>query len=146
MGTDGFDEADRFKAYSKEGDSAYYVSGLAVSFLASLFGAIHCISWSFTFPSPAFQTTWRICSVFITCSPMVLAVFPVISWYFKCELAEWPVSDWIQIPVGIIGIVLLPPLYVVSRIILLVIAFRSLSAIPATGHQTIEWADFIPHI
>ena len=146
MGTDVFNEVDRFKAYSKEGDSAYYVSSLAVSFLASLFGAIHCISWSFTFPSPVFQTAWRVCSVFITFSPMVLAVLPALSWYFKGDINGSSIPGWIIGYVGIICLILLTPLYAISRIVLLVIAFRSLSTIPATGHQTIEWADFIPHI
>jgi hypothetical protein len=61
-------------------------------------------------------------------------------------LSDWRIPDWISFPFMFIGVLPLTPLYVVSRIILLVIAFRSLSAIPATGHQTIEWADFIPHI
>jgi hypothetical protein len=41
---------------------------------------------------------------------------------------------------------MLSPLYIVARIILLVVAFRSLSTMPATGHQAITWADYIPHI
>jgi hypothetical protein len=77
---------------------------------------------------------------------MVLAIVPALSWYFRGDWGDWPIPDWIKYLVGIIYVILLPPLYVVSRIILLVIAFRSLSTIPATGHQTIEWADFIPHI
>ncbi|KAJ2911574.1 hypothetical protein MD484_g8840, partial [Candolleomyces efflorescens] len=141
-----YNETHRFKTFSKDGDSVYYAFSLAVSFMASLFGAIHCISWSFTFPSLALQTTWRVCAMFITFSPLTMAVFPVFSWCFGGNLPSWRIPDWLKYPLWFITCFLLPPLYVSARIILTVIAFLCLSDIPATGYQTIEWASFIPHI
>jgi hypothetical protein len=141
-GQNEFDEDDRFKSYMKDGDPMYYISAVVVSSLASLFGAVHCISWAFTFPSPGLQTVWRVCSVFIASSPLILTVMSALSWCFGIA--------WTDSGIGFIIVYLnshiLAPLYMVARIILLVVAFRSLSTIPASGHQSIEWADFIPHI
>ncbi|KAJ2913944.1 hypothetical protein MD484_g6457, partial [Candolleomyces efflorescens] len=37
-------------------------------------------------------------------------------------------------------------LYTPARVILVVVGCWSLSSIPATGHQSIEWGEFIPHL
>jgi hypothetical protein len=37
-------------------------------------------------------------------------------------------------------------LYATSRVILVVLAFWSLSSIPATGHQSLEWSNLVPHL
>jgi hypothetical protein len=78
--------------------------------------------------------------MFITFSPALLALAPALSWFYG-EPDNLP-----GLLLGFFSVFVLAPLYIVARIILLVIAFRSLSSIPATGHQSIEWADFIPHI
>jgi hypothetical protein len=81
--------------------------------------------------------------MFITLSPAFLAVIPALSWTFGIyDDIPWFLQNLLEY-FSIFG---LAPLYIVARIVLLVVAFRSLSSIPATGHQSIEWADFIPHI
>jgi hypothetical protein len=143
MGAAEFSEDHRFKSYTNDGDPMYYISAIVVSSLASLFGAVHCISWAFTFPSPGLQTIWRVCSVFIVSSPLMVAIMPALYWCFGFDQATNKFTTAILV---LFNTFILSPLYIVARIILLVIAFRSLSTIPASGHQSIEWADFIPHI
>ncbi|KAJ2917927.1 hypothetical protein MD484_g2479, partial [Candolleomyces efflorescens] len=145
----GYDElrdAHPFKSYTKDHDPKYYISAIIVTCLASLFGAIHCISWSFTFPSPVVRTVWQVCSVFIASSPLVLAIMPVV----YLAMGGWgrlvDHYSWVEQTLRILNFYVLAPLYIVARIILIVIAFCSLSTIPATGYQSIEWADFVPHI
>jgi hypothetical protein len=84
--------------------------------------------------------------MFITFSPIFLTHVPALYWYFG-GFQHTP--DWLNIFLGLFNLFnlfILALLSIVSRIALLIIAFRSLSTIPATGHQSIEWADFTPHI
>jgi hypothetical protein len=78
--------------------------------------------------------------VFIASSPLIVAILPAL---YLCFSQVNYVADIIH---GIFSLFILAPLYIVARIVLLVIAFHSISTIPASGHQSIEWADFIPHI
>jgi hypothetical protein len=138
---DGSYDKGRFKSYTLEFSAL--LGGITISLLASVFGAIHCISWASTFPSPALRIIWRTCSMYITFYPLSLAAVPAL------------VLDYITVPdvframiEALFPVVLytLSPLYIVARIILLVVAFWSLSTMPATGHQSIAWADYIPHL
>ncbi|KIM86379.1 hypothetical protein PILCRDRAFT_816316 [Piloderma croceum F 1598] len=47
---------------------------LHASAIATLFGAIHCIAWSFEFESLTEKWLWRISSLTITCIPPVLFI------------------------------------------------------------------------
>lgn len=139
------DTGHRFKSYGSA-DQSYYISGIVVSFLASLFGAIHCISWAFHFPSTGLQTLWRVCSLLITFSPLGPALTTVLTWYLGGEEGWWDLPKWLRTLLNGLDYFILAPLYIGARFILLGIAFRSLSTIPNTGHQTVAWTDFIPHI
>jgi hypothetical protein len=109
--------------------------------IATIFGGIHCIAWSFQFPSHTEKLLWRIASLSITCLPMV-AVF--LASGLKL-LPDWdedlaPIM-WLIILVGSSMI-----LYVLSRVTLLVIALRSLWSLPPGAYETVHWTTFIPHV
>jgi len=55
---------------------------LAATMVAMVFGAIHCVAWSFAFPSRAEQVLWRVSSVAVTCIPAVLAIVTGIFSFF----------------------------------------------------------------
>ncbi|TDL14487.1 hypothetical protein BD410DRAFT_845986 [Rickenella mellea] len=57
-------------------------AGTAVSVI---FGALHCIAWSFKFPSHEMQILWRTCSLAITCLPATL-VFCAKLWDVLTDL------------------------------------------------------------
>jgi hypothetical protein len=44
--------------------------GIVGAVIATIFGAIHCVAWSFQFLSHTEQLLWRIASLSITCLPM----------------------------------------------------------------------------
>lgn len=54
------------KLTAKEMRLAYFIA----SGIAALFGAIHCIAWSFDFPSQTEQFLWHVSSIAITCLPL----------------------------------------------------------------------------
>jgi hypothetical protein len=137
----------RYAAYTGVGDTEYYLSGIVISVLAAMFGAVHCVSWSFVFPSFTLKTMWRVCSMFITFSPLVLALLSAIVWsLLKFRVRSATELLRMHVATGGLTAYCLAPLYIFARVILLVVAVCCLSTIPTTGHQSVEWGDFIPHI
>jgi len=64
--------------YPGEWVRSSFREGLLVIAIASAFGGIHCIGWSFTFLSSTERTLWRVASVSITSVPigLFLPTFP----------------------------------------------------------------------
>ncbi|KAI9510747.1 hypothetical protein F5148DRAFT_1274645 [Russula earlei] len=94
---------------------------VAILGITLTFGRIHCIGWSFNFPSSAEQTLWHIASLTITAAPILFPVFPSLH----------PVS---------------PFLYMLSRLVLLVLPLLSLRSLPPAAYHVVHWTSFIPHI
>ncbi|RXW21777.1 hypothetical protein EST38_g4053 [Candolleomyces aberdarensis] len=142
------------KKHRDEKDEIGPYCGLAIvmCFLAAAFGAIHCISWSSSFPMPLLQTMWRVSCLYITISPLLFAVGPAVQWFTVVherhfEGLEWLIKKvedyatsnvWVDLMIG-------TP-YSVARCLLAVIAIWGLWHISATGHQEVSWANFVPHI
>jgi hypothetical protein len=55
------------------GPNVFPLMALACSIIGTAFGGIHCIAWSFQFPSHQEQMLWRISSTIITCGPPLIA-------------------------------------------------------------------------
>jgi len=58
--------------YSRQRDGIPRRGAFLVAAIASVFGGIHCVGWSFTFPSRTEQILWRAASVTIAAVPIVL--------------------------------------------------------------------------
>jgi len=41
--------------------------------VGSLFGGVHCFAWSFPFPTGREKVLWRVCAIYCTASPLILA-------------------------------------------------------------------------
>jgi hypothetical protein len=119
---------------------------LVATLFATVFGLIHCIAWSFEFPTLTEQLLWRICSLAVTCVPVMLLpqilasnrLFNFLKGHGKME-ALWDILY--IIPLFTPGI-----LYVFARFALLVLAFMSLRSLPPDTYRTVHWTNFIPHI
>ena len=146
MGAGGAGVGTMFYAGDSGGVSDWSI-GIAGAVIATIFGAIHCVAWSFQFPSHAEQLIWRMASLSITCSPMVL-VFVALGF----RLLEGLDSDtprWLKNVLGVpslIGMFGSLVLYVLSRVALLVIALMSLRSLPPGAYETVHWTTFIPHV
>jgi hypothetical protein len=104
--------------------------------IASAFGGIHLIGWSFTFPSSIEQTLWRVASLVITGVPILIVLFP---------LALYSIFDDQNICFFIPFFSLLF-LYILGRLTLLVLPFLCLRSLPPAAFYIVHWASFIPHI
>ncbi|KAK4167813.1 hypothetical protein QBC43DRAFT_311480 [Cladorrhinum sp. PSN259] len=107
-------------------------------------GAVHCIAWNFPFPTYVEMLLWRICSlVSVGLTPAMY-----ISWF----CSRWFEDNVQEGMLGKLGAlfkaVYFPAfylLYVLSRLALLVLVFRSLVYSPSDAF-TATWAASLPHI
>jgi len=118
--------------------------------IAALFGAIHCAGWSskILFSSHATSLLWRISSAIITGSPLVWSLFFVFA-YAEDESKSGSFSKKVYEILFVVFVILsIPtiPLYIISRIILLILAFVELRDLPPGALATIQWANFVPFI
>jgi len=119
--------------------------------IATLFGAIHCAGWfpKVHFTSYTLSLAWRISSTVITGCPLIWSV-AIASLYADenygrsghyLGAAFRPMHRaflWMSI--------LTMPVYICSRILLLVIAFVELQNIPPGALMPIHWATVLPFI
>jgi hypothetical protein len=106
-------------------------TGVAGLLIAIAFGAVHCIAWSYQFPSHLEQMLWRTSTVAIVCTPA--AVFSV--------------SMFLPPPPPLMALLLICcAVYVISRVVLLVLAFMSLRSLPSGAYQAVNWTAYLPHM
>ncbi|KIM41102.1 hypothetical protein M413DRAFT_445824 [Hebeloma cylindrosporum] len=121
---------------AKNDDVEYDLVPLALAACVSIvFGAIHCIAWSFHFATWHERWLWRISAIFISGLP--ISVFATV------------VLNDLLINMGPFGKLIFYPqisLYIIARIILLVLPFVALRALPPGAYVQLNWISFIPHI
>lgn len=111
--------------------------------VGTIFGAVHCIAWSFHFPTHVEKIIWRVCSVLVTVVPSIILLFnPVDNLFFPeawvDRMIAYSIDDILLSAVAI--------LYVLARLILLIEAFVTLRSLPPDAYTTVHWTTFIPHI
>jgi hypothetical protein len=118
-----------------DSSKSYWTLMIAEIFIAMMFGGIHCIAWSFAFPTHVEQILWRASSAAIVSIPVLWAVV-IFFTYFHSEKA------------GILFIGMFFPslIYPFARLVLLVISFTSLRSLSPSAFSTIRWTTFIPHV
>lgn len=111
--------------------------------ITTIFGAIHCIAWSFHFPTHAEQLIWRVSSLVITCfaASEILLLFIGIAIQAVFDSVQDTIDFLTNIVVGVVV-----SLYVAARVALLVLALIELRALPPGAYETVYWTAFIPHI
>ena len=126
------DRVPRFWADTTGED--YFIADVIVLGIGVFFGAIHCIAWDFSFPTPTQLLMWRISSVAITAVPIYIFLgFLLALWMENMNFAIFS-----TLPPGI--------LYILARAVTLVLAFTSLRDLPPGAYETVHWTTFIPHI
>ncbi|KAI9508289.1 hypothetical protein F5148DRAFT_979998 [Russula earlei] len=119
-------------------------TGFIVTSAGLAFGGIHCIGWSFAFPSGVERKFWRVTSVSITAIPMVLML------ELGLFLTPPPSPDnrafnW-AFNAGFMVHILLILLYIFGRFALLVLPFLCLRSLPPAAYHVVHWTSFIPHL
>jgi hypothetical protein len=117
------------ESYDDKTQGSLWVGGTLVTLV---FGGIHCIGWSFNFPSHTEQLLWRISSISITGIPLGFAVMGMILGHYGVLL---------RIP-----LFLLSSLYILSRVLLLIVSLTTLRSLASSAFQAVEWTTFLPHV
>ena len=104
------------------------------------FGAIHCISWGFSFPTHAELLMWRVLCVAITAVPIYISLGFLLAdrLRYKFDLFYFIGFYFCPLSGGI--------LYIIARAITLVLAFTSLRDLPPGAYETVHWTTSIPHV
>lgn len=111
--------------------------------LGCIFGAVHCIAWSFQFPTHAELLFWRTAAVAVTGVPLLLG--------FSLLGAEALNDKGLGFLQGIMVFLFVFAMfvgglvYVIARLILLALAFTSLRDLPRDALLVVQWTSFIPH-
>jgi len=118
--------------------------GVAATVIATTFGGIHCIAWSFAFASRAEQMLWRISSMIIVCVPtLYLMSWGILKLYLRSG-RRWLPSQLLE-KIFVIWLLSTAFLYGAARIMLLVYPFVSLRSLSPGAYQAVYWTSFIPH-
>jgi len=125
------------------GTASKYFSVFLVATTTVAFGGIHCIGWSFTFPSNSEQILWRVSSLSITGIPISLLPLCLFVAFVIDRLLLRRRFDAICLKTTLL---LLFSLYILSRLALLVLPFLSLRSLPPAAFHIVHWTSFIPHI
>jgi len=106
----------------------------------SAFGGIHCLGWSFTFPSDTERNLWRFASVCIVGVPITLTlsfVPKVILERKYRNLSPYVLKLILNSQIG---------LYILCRLALLILPFLTLRSLPPAAYRVVNWTSFIPHV
>ena len=107
------------------------------------FGAIHCTSWNFSFPTHRELLLWRISIVAITAVPVYIYLVPLLGALVGLVSNIYDRVTWNTIYFGAFSGL---TLYILARAVTLVLAFTSLRGLPPGAYETVHWTTFIPHI
>jgi hypothetical protein len=123
------------------GEEQWYTL-LMTQLFAMVFGGIHCLAWSFHFPSRTEQLLWQMSSLAITSVPalFIVASLVIMDTQVKCKVSRLIMNLLVAI-LSLLGV-----LYALARIALLVLAFTTLRSLPIDAYHTVQWTTFIPHI
>lgn len=110
-------------------------------FMAIAFGGIHFIAWNSYFPTQPERTLWHVAAIIVVAVPVFFLLDTIFLINIPPGVPEWlkTVTFYLVIPAGLTT-------YVVGRIILMVLPFISLRALPGDAYKDIDWSKIIPHI
>jgi hypothetical protein len=128
--------------YPDEWAASGRFSVFLVIIITVAFGGIHCIGWSFNFPSIIEQTLWRVASLSITGVPILFFPLVVLAGQVDEVLFRGQFGNFFF---GLTYLLILS-LYVLSRLALLVLPLLSLRSLPPAAFHVVHWTSIIPHV
>jgi len=112
---------------------AFGVVGLAA------FGAVHLAAWNYIFANSSAQTLWRVCSILILVSQLVLSI---VIYIFSTSTLD------LNAGAGLGFVVVRSPVlvYIAVRLILVILTIYSFWCIRIGVYSTTSWSSFLPSI
>ncbi|PVG02862.1 hypothetical protein CPB86DRAFT_804645 [Serendipita vermifera] len=143
----------------RHGDANWIPSIFVPPAIGAIFGAVHCITWSYSFSSHTEQSLWRLSSAVMIGAPAVIFLFlalmriliPFLGSLCKkkglktVEMILSVVAD-LEFRLEVIFCFLGPFMYGAARVCTFVLAFKTLASLPHGALRTIPWTKWIPHI
>ena len=113
--------------------------------VATVFGAIHCIPWAFHFATLQERWVWRISAILVSGVPISIIA---VGFFFETFGYKGNNSTWMKVNDSFLGFIsiTLMPLYIIARMVLLVLPFVALRALPPGAYVQLDWVSFLPHI
>lgn len=120
------------------------LEGLGQTVPLAVFGALHAIAWFSTFPSVIEQRLWQASSV-------VPAVLAMVHFFIFLARKARPAQEAKALPSLAkktlhLAVYLILPVSLAARYAFLVLPLLQLRDLPPLAHQTVPWADFLPHV
>ncbi|PBK80287.1 hypothetical protein ARMGADRAFT_949790 [Armillaria gallica] len=132
------DGACRFYSGTNEQQPRRFVNMVVIG---SLFGAIHCVAWSFYFPSHAEMMLWHLSSITV-----LIGLFPVSVFLRAWRDDKTSALPFILICISVFMMIVAIILYIVARITLIILAFLQLRSLPQPALCAVQWTTYIPHM
>lgn len=109
---------------------------------AMIFGAIHCLAWSWSLP---LMNIWRISSVIVVAIPGLALLSMLPGVFLHLSNRSHLVMPLVVYPLAVTSNFIITT-YVIARILLMILALTTLKFLPPLAYQDIDWVTFIPHI
>jgi len=135
-----------FPTRSKHISRQSAVNCSVVVLVSAIFGLIHCVGWSFTFPSILERTLWRVCAITITIVPVVAVGLHLVASAFKLFKIHNTVP-WVYLVRGLSLLFrLIIVVYLFARLALIVEGLIALRHLPTSAYEVVKWTAYLPHI
>jgi hypothetical protein len=130
--------------YSGKAEKEAGIADLITLAAGVVFGAIHCVAWSFPFLSHTEASLWRLSSVAITAVPGLLLAILFLGGLVVSFIGDsW--SEHIMFA-SFSFMPLFGLLYVAARLTTIVLALINLSSLPPGAFQAVHWTTLLPHL
>ncbi|KAF9480162.1 hypothetical protein BDN70DRAFT_640829 [Pholiota conissans] len=133
-----------FYAMNTSDTESNWIVGI-VSVIGIIFGGIHCMGWSFLFPTRVEAVVWQVASVIVTTVPVLMAVSVVSQ--SMCTPQTFCLEVFFEDPKEVLATVAIyfgSPLYIIARLVLLIEALVALRYLPGEALLEVRWAPFLP--
>lgn len=111
-------------------------------------GGLHCAAWMFEFQSSTQSTLWRISSVIIAATPLLLLLtVPIAVYMMQTEESDELTFLGMLFVLSLYLLMIMGgPAYVFARVTTVVLAFINLASLPSGAYKAVEWLNYVPHI
>jgi hypothetical protein len=118
---------------------------ILVTFIAIIFGGIHCMGWYFEFPSHAEVIMWRVCATTIIVVPFIVTSTALAVCMLVILIRIPKLKNILETAFAVL-LLFAVPCYGLARLLLVTETLISLRNLPLGAYEAVQWDVYIPHI